>query len=171
MGCFMFEVGDYVVKSNTGICKVEDIVFLDMHGGGEKQYYVLLPIDDARSKLFVNVEADRTKVRAVMTKDDAVAFIHKMGEIRAVWISNDKLREQKYKEAFRSNEPEAILGVIKNLHLRGQARIAEGKKIAATDEKYFRMAEQALYSELSFALELDKEGVQALIRETKEGRR
>jgi len=165
----MFAVGDYVVKSNTGICRVEDIVPLDMHGDGEKQYYVLLPIDDARAKLFVNVDADKTKVRAVMTKDDAFDFISKMEDVRAVWISNDKLREQKYKEAFRSNEPEAILGVIKNLHLRGQARIAEGKKIAATDEKYFRMAEQALYSELSFALELNREDVLALIKETNEG--
>lgn len=165
----MFSIGEYVVKSNTGICRVEDIVPLDMHGDGEKQYYVLLPIDDARAKLFVNVDADKTKVRAVMTKDDAFDFINKMVDIRAVWISNDKLREQKYKEAFRSNEPEALVGVIKNLYLRGQARIAEGKKIAATDEKYFKMAEQALYSELSFALELDRNEVLELIREANEG--
>lgn len=165
----MFKIGDYIVKSNTGICKVEDIVFLDMSGDGEKQYYVLLPIDDARAKLFVNVEADRTKVRPVMTKDDAAAFINKIESIKAVWIANDKLREQKYKEAFRSNEPEALVGVIKNLYQRGQDRLAEGKKIAATDEKYFRMAEKALYSELAFSLELKREDIESLITETIEG--
>ncbi len=165
----MFRIGEFVVKSNTGICKVEDIVCLDMSGSGEKQYYVLLPVDDARAKLFVNVEADRTKVRAVMTKDEAFAFIHKIESIKAVWIANDKLREQKYKEAFRSNEPEALVGVIKNLYKRGQDRIAEGKKIAATDEKYFRMAEQALYSELAFSLGIKKEEIEALITETIEG--
>lgn len=165
----MFKVGDHVVKSNTGICRIEDIVFLDMRGDGEKQYYVLLPVDDARAKLFVNVEADRTKVRPVMTKDDAKAFIDKIENIKAVWIANDKLREQKYKEAFRSNEPEALVGVIKNLYLRGRARLAEGKKIAATDEKYFKMAEQALYSELAFSLEIKKDEIEALITETIEG--
>ncbi len=165
----MFKIGDYVVKSNTGICKVEDIVLLDMRGDGEKPYYVLLPIDDERAKLFVNVEADRTKVRAVMTKDDAFAFIRKIENIKAVWIDNDKLREQKYKEAFRSNEPEALVGVIKNLYKRGQDRLAEGKKIAATDEKYFKMAEDALYSELAFSLEIRKEEIESLITETIEG--
>ena len=158
-----------MVKSNTGICRVEDIVPLDMHGEGEKLYYMLLPIHDARAKLFVDVDADKTKIRAVMTKDDAFDFISRMEGIRAVWISNDKLREQTYKDAFRSNEPEALVGVIKNLYMRGQSRIAEGKKIAATDEKYFKMAEHALYSELSFALELEKEEVLALIKEASEG--
>ena len=165
----MYNIGDHVVKSNTGICKIEDIVFLDMHGDGEKQYYVLLPIADARAKLFVNVEADRTKIRPVMTKDDALAFIQKIESIKAVWIANDKLREQKYKEAFRSNEPEALVGVIKNLYKRGQDRLAEGKKIAATDEKYFKMAEDALYSELAFSLEIRKDEIGALITETIEG--
>ena len=162
----MFSVGDYVVKSNTGICRINDIVLLDMRGEGEKQYYVLLPIDDARAKIFVSVDADRSKVRPVMTKDDASAFVSRIDDIKAVWIANDKLREQKYKEAFRSNEPEALVGVIKNLYLRGRARIAEGKKIAATDDKYFKMAEQALYSELAFALEIPMEEVPALISKT-----
>lgn len=165
----MYKIGDYVVKSNIGICRIEDIVFLDMRGDGEKQYYALLPIDDSRAKLFVNVEADRSKIRPVMTKDEALEFVRKIEAIEAVWIENDKLREQKYKEAFRSNEPEALVGVIKNLYKRGQDRIAEGKKIAATDDKYFRMAEQALYSELAFSLEIGKNEIQSLITETIEG--
>ena len=38
----MYSKGNYVVYSNNGICKVEDIVVMDM-GEGDKEYYVLIP--------------------------------------------------------------------------------------------------------------------------------
>ena len=87
-------------------------------------------------------------------------------QIEAVWVPNDKLREQQYKAALKTNEPEELLGIIKNLYKRGQARIAQGKKITSTDEKYFRQAEKALYSELAFSLEVEKEKIEEYITET-----
>ena len=162
----MFKVGDYVVKPNTGICKIEDIVFMSLTGKEKKQYYMLLPIDNERAKLYVNVGADRTRLRPIMTKEESEDFIKKIADIEAIWVPNDKLREQQYKEAFKTNEPESLVAIIKNLHNRTQLRIAQGKKITSTDEKYFKNAEKALYSELAFSLGVEQKDVVDIIMGT-----
>lgn len=165
----MFQVGAYVVKPNTGICRIEDIVRMDLGGSGKKEYYMLLPVEDVKAKLYVTVDADRTRLRPVMTKNEAEDFIGKIAGMEATWVPNDKLREQQYKEAFRTNEPADLVGIIKNLYLRGQARLAQGKKITSTDERYYRQAEKALYSELAFSLGVEQSSIQGIITETIEG--
>lgn len=49
--------------------------------------------------------------------------------------------------------------IIKTIYIRMQDRIASGKKITASDKKYFRMAEGRLYGELAISLDMNKEDV------------
>lgn len=53
--------------------------------------------------------------------------------------------------------------IIKTIYFRKEERILENKKVTATDERYFRMAEEQLYGELAVALSMKKEDVQAYI--------
>ena len=40
----MFEIGEFIVYGHKGICKVEDITYLDMSGADkDRLYYVLNP--------------------------------------------------------------------------------------------------------------------------------
>ncbi len=162
----MYKVGEYVVKPNTGICRIEEITVMNLTGNGEKEYYVLLPVGDKKAKLYVTVDADKSRLRPVMTKSDAEQFIQEIPQIDAIWVPNDKLREQQYKKAFLTNDPRDLVGVIKNLYHRGQARLVQGKKITSTDERYFKQAEKALYAELAFSMEIEQDKIQNLIAET-----
>jgi CarD family transcriptional regulator len=80
-----------------------------------------------------------------------------------MWIDNDKQREQKYKEAIHSCEPEKLVSIIKNMYNRKLIRTAQGKKNTAVDDRYFKLAENNLYTELAFAMEKDKDDMQLLI--------
>lgn len=162
----MFKSGDYVVKPNTGVCRIEDIVQMDLAGTGEKEYYRLHPISDARSVLYVTVDADRTRLRAAMNKEEALQFIRDIPNIEIAWVVNEKMREQCYKEAFRTNEAADLVSIIKNMYLRRQERLAAGKKITATDDKYFQQAEKILYSELAVSLDIAPDDVRTLITDT-----
>ena len=51
------------------------------------------------------------------------------------------------------------------MYQRNQQRNAEGKKSASIDERYFKMAENNLYSELAFAMDKDKEEIKQFIEE------
>lgn len=165
----MYKAGEYVVKPNTGICRIEEIVEMDLTGDGVRNYYLLRPVNDVRSTLYVTVDADRKRLRLAMNEDEARDFIGNIADIEEVWVENDKMREQRYKEAFRSNEAAELVAIIKNLYTRGQERLAAGKKITATDDKYFQQAENILYTELAFSLQIDKDDVRELITKTIEG--
>ena len=49
--------------------------------------------------------------------------------------------------------------MIKALYLRRQDRTRQGKKMTDLDERYFKTAEENLYSELALSLEMPREKV------------
>ena len=156
----MFAVGDYVMKTSKGVCHIDDITHLDMAGiDRDKLFYVMTPLDGKGSTLYVSVEADATSIRAAMTKGEAEDVIDSIPSIQEVWVENDKLREQCYKNAVRSGSPEALVGIIKTIYSRKKLREDQGKKNTAVDERYFKQAEDLLYAEIAFALGMDKADV------------
>ena len=70
----MLEKGSFVVNTSNGICEVSDIVTMDMTGT-EKEYYVLVPIDEKKAKAFLPVDTAEKRVRPVMSKEDALTLI------------------------------------------------------------------------------------------------
>ena len=160
----MFEKGDYVVYGTKGVCQVEEITELAMKGTAEgKLYYVLRPCFQKGSTLFTPVDNEKTIIRPVMSRDEAAALVDAIAGIEALLEKNDKEREKQYKEAIRSCDPRQWIRIIKTSYLRGQERIAQGKKATTVDERYFHAAEEQLYEELSIALDMPKEGMRAYI--------
>lgn len=160
----MFEKGEYIVYGNKGICAVQDITTLNMEGTVKgRLYYVLSPIHQKDSKIFVPTDSNKTIMRRLLTGEQADELIKTIPQIEEIWVENDKLREEKYKECMRTCECREWVRIIKTLYVRMQKRIAQGKKITATDERYFRMAEENLYSELSIVLGIPKEEMEEYI--------
>lgn len=163
----MYEIGDYVIKANSGICRVEDTLHLDMPNADKnKLYYLLIPIDSKNSKLYVPTDTAEQSLRKVLSAEEAKEVIRKIPEVEPAWITNDKLREQAYKEAIHSCDPTALVSIIKNLYLRKKQRFEQGKKSTATDERYFKLAEDNLYAELAFALGKEKNEMRQIIADT-----
>ena len=163
----MYQIGEYVVKSNTGICRVGDI--LSMAGfsrGKERLYYLLIPCADEKAKIYVPIDQQPATLRKVLDRDQAWAAIHRIPQIAPVRIENEKQREERYKEALRSSDPEQWVSIIKTMYLRKQKRSAQGKKSTAMDDHYFKLAEEYLYSELALAIGRDKSEMRDLIADT-----
>jgi len=161
----MFKVGDFIVYGTKGVCKVEDITEMQMGDMPRGQYYVLQPVGQTGSKIYVAVGNQKTMMRSILTEEQAKELIHSIPEIELLWIDNDKAREEKYKACIRTCECRELVKIIKMLYLRKQKRISEGKKITATDEKYLRIAEDNLYAELSIPLGIEKSQMPDYIRE------
>ena len=162
----MYQVGDYVVKPANGVCKVGNIVHLDLSAEDKNRlYYLLIPVNDKHAKVYLPTDTTFSNIRKTMTKEEALKFIDRIPEMKEPWIEDDKLREKKYKEVIKSGDPQALVGMIKMIYLRRQARLEKGKKSIAMDERYFALAENNLYSELGFALNIDTKDVCSLITE------
>ena len=155
-----YEIGDLVSKPVTGICKIEDILYLNPQDErNNKLYYLIKSIEDEKEKIYVPVSNADSRLRLCMTKKMAWSLIKRIPEIPTAWVNNEKMREQNYKEAVKANEPEALVSIIKMIYQRNQKRLAQGKKCTATDARYFQTAENLLYMELGVALGKPKQEI------------
>lgn len=141
-----YEIGDFVSKPVTGICKIENILYLNPQDEkNDKLYYLMKPVEDEKEKIYVPVSSSDSRLRLCLTKEEAWNLIKRIPDIPTAWTNNEKMREQNYKEAVRANTPEALVAIIKMIYQRKQKRLAQGKKCTATDARYFQIAENLLY--------------------------
>lgn len=163
----MYSIGEYVVKAGNGVCEIRDIVKMSVPGEVvRKDFYLLIPYYDRSTKIYVSVDGHKNVIRPVMTEKAAWDLIEQLPQIEETWIENEKLREQKYKEAIRSCDPNELVGIIKNMYYRKQQRMAEGRKNTAVDERYFKMAEEILHSEIAFSIKKSRDELMQIIEKT-----
>ena len=155
------------MKYSNGVCRIDDITHLEMSGiDKNKLYYVMTPVEGKKSTLYVSVDTAEKNIRSAMTESEANGVINSIPAIEAVWIANDKMREQQYKDAVRSGKPEALIGIIKTIYMRKKMRENQGKKNTAIDERYYKQAEELLFAEIAFALGKDKREVGGIITQS-----
>lgn len=178
----MFQIGDYIVYGNSGVCKVEAVGTMEptstiVPSGtmvpGEiydaKLYYTLIPVYGGRQKIYTPVDNEKVVMRPVLTKKEAVELIHKIPNIELLYVPDEKGREQVYKSVIKTCDCKELIKIIKTLYVRKKSRLAEGKKVTAVDEKYLRTAETYLYGELSIPLEMEKNQVEDYIINSVQG--
>jgi len=161
----MFSVGEFIVHKNNGICKVSKIAPLpaDM-GGTDQAYYFLAPLN-SKGEIFTPAEENNVNIRGVLTKKEALKLIDEIPNLEDEVIENDKLRDAHYKDALKSNDCRAYVKILKTLYARRVQRMAVGKKSTASEERYYKQAEESLYSELAFAIGKEREAIKAIVAE------
>lgn len=161
----MYNKGEFVVKATNGICEIVDITTMNL-SGENKAYYVLVPIEEKGAKVFVPVDTAENKIRPAMKKEEAWKLIKELNSVEEALIENEKEREKFYKEAINSCNPKCLVSILKELYLRRKKRLEDGKKTTIVDERYFKLAENQLYSELAFALGVQKSEINQVIEKT-----
>ena len=161
----MYQIDDYVVYGNYGLCRVKDISTLDMEGvNKDRQYYFLTPVYGNHGVVYTPVDNDKVVIRKIMTKDEAEALLAGIKDIVKMEISAEKAREDRYRECIRSCNGIEWMRLILTIRSRMQERIESGKKSTALDERYLKLAEDYLYTELAVALDTEAENVPERIK-------
>ena len=171
----MFQINDTVVYGAQGVCRIEEISKREM-AGKAMDYYVLKPVYDSNSTLFVPVSNDKltAKMRRVSSPEEIVALISSMPGENAEWIENENERKERYKEAIARGNRRELIQIIKSLYLHQQKLQEKGKRLHLADDRIFREAERMLYDEFALVLHIKREQVlpfilQQLGAEEKEG--
>lgn len=162
----MYQIGEFVVCGNKGVCRIDDISMLDMAGTGtEKEYYILKPLYMAASTIYILVTSAQESLRKVLTKEEAQELIQTIPDIPLITVANDKMLEQEYRGCMRTNQCEEWIKIIKTINSRKIIRLEAGRKLTAIDNRYSKLAEESLYGELAVALDIPKESVEEFIAE------
>lgn len=168
----MFQINDVVVYGAQGVCEIVSIDEKKVNGE-TKKYLVLKPKDDRGATCFVPTWNEKAtgKMRKVMTKEEVNAIIDSLPRQKPSWIANESERKDTYKKILTSGNQAAIISMIQALYLHKKEREADGKRLHMTDERFMKDAEQLLYNEWQYVLNVDKTGLMDYIFGRIEGNR
>ena len=165
----MFKVNDVVVYGAQGVCEIIGIE--DQKIGGEmKTYFVLKPKNNNGATCYVPTWNEKawSKMRKVMVKEEVDALIDSMPNTKPAWIANENERKDTYKQILTSGDQAAIISMVRALFFHKKEREADGKRMHVSDENFMKNAEQLLYNEWQYVLNVDKAGLMAYILERME---
>ena len=161
-----YKVGDYLVNENSGVCQITDIADMELMGkGSKKTYYCMTPVFKANAKVFAPVDGSHAKLRSVAAAEEFKMILDDVESIATIEEPNDRIRQDKFKEAISEFTPESLASVVKTALIRKWSRIASGKKVMAQDEKVLAVAGKKLYEEMAFSMDLDIDMVRQLFEE------
>ena len=166
----MFKINDVVVYGSQGVCEIVGINE-ERVDGAIRNYFVLKPKNDKGSTFYVPTWNEKAlgKMRKVMTKEDVDALIDSIPRRNPTWIENENERKDAYRKTLASGDQAAIISMVQALFLHKKQREAEGKRLHMSDEYFMKDAEQILYNEWQYVLNVDKDGLMAYILNRIEG--
>lgn len=151
----MYQIGELVQYGTSGVCKVEQIVQGVPWLQKDTECYLLIPVNKKEEKIYTPVENDKVNMRRILSREEVAELMGKASEIEGPAILNEKQCESVYREELYSVDCYRWLGLLKTLYTRRAARIAIGKKVTATDERYLKSVEERLKEELALIIGQD----------------
>lgn len=161
----MFCVGDVVLYTTYGICKITDQIKRLFHGA-ESEYYVLVPLSESNTQLTIPVSNPMTleRLHGLLNQKDIVEITNQIPYLEAYWIDNENERKKEFSDIIRSGDRVKTLRVIKSIKYHQQSLIGKNRKLHACDEAAMKEATKLIVDEFSYVLQIDKEDVQDKIR-------
>ena len=156
----MYSIGNIVMYGSFGICKVTAIEKRDLTGE-EQEYYILKHINSEKNIFYVPTNNDTalSKMHPICSKAEVDELISHMNSEGLIWIDNDIRRKEEYSRIIKDADKHEIIRLIKTLYLRRKELAESGKKLRSTDENYLSLAENMLFEEFAYALDIDKSEV------------
>ena len=155
----MFSVGDKIIYNESGVCIIEKIAPLDI-SSGDRLYYHLQPL--VGSGTYFSPVDSSAFMRPVISREEAEALIAQIPEIQPAVCNDTRFNhvDAFYKELFRQHTPDALVAIIKGLRIRSSGKKAKSSRAEAT----MKRAKEALYGELSVALNLAYSATEEYVR-------
>lgn len=162
----MFQIGDWVVYGIHGVCRIIGTE-KQLVNRKRTQFLVLEPLSQSESRFYLPTENPTAmgKLKAVLSRDDLTALIASDEVRQDVWIAEENLRKQSYRELIGSGDRVALLKMISTLYRYKESQLAAGRKFHQSDDNFLRDAEKLLASEISLVLELTPEAARNYLRE------
>ncbi|MBE6546378.1 MAG: hypothetical protein E7668_02910 [Ruminococcaceae bacterium] len=156
----MFEIGSYVIYRAEGVCKISDIRNESFGAvGGESRYYILSPLNDEKSTVFVPTDNNALlgMMRPLMSAEEICRLVMELKNERMEWIPESRARNTKFKEVLSLGDRRELIVLVNTVHEHMEEAVKCGKKPTGTDENAIRRAIRLLYEEFAATTDLKTE--------------
>lgn len=156
----MLKIGTYVSYRSEGVCIISDVrteAFGTLGGSGE--YYILTPIKDKNSLLYVPVsnEALVAMLRPLLSAAEIAALAAEVREERLPWRAESRARNYEFKELLGVGERRTLMVLVNTILAQSTQLKSVGKKLTGGDEAVLKRALKMLLDEFSVTSEINSE--------------
>ena len=155
----MFKIGDTVLYGSDGVCKINEVT-KKVFSGIEIDYYVLVPVFNNRSTIFVPVNNKKLtdKIKPILSAENIYEIICSTEE-SPKWIENDIERAEIFKNIVSAGDLKDVVWLVKSICLHKEYLLKIGKNLHKTDELVLKDAIRIIYEELSLTLKISKDDI------------
>ena len=155
----MFKVDDYIMYGMTGACKVLDITNEKFINNEHRKYYVLSPVYYDKTIIKVPVDNNKIPMRKIISEDNVNLLINDVSNIEALWIDDEKKRNQQFKTMLKSGQCEELIKLIISINFNKEYTKSLGKKTYQSDNDIMKEAERLLSEEFAIILNISSSDV------------
>lgn len=155
----MFNIGDLVIYSSHGICKIDDISDKTI-AGITRKYYIMHPLDN-NQQLTISTPVDNEKavIQKLLNKEEAREILESFKRDGIEWIEKPQERGRTYTNIVNTGNRKEIAKVANTLLKKKQEVEIEGRKFYEHDSKLLINIQNILFKELALALETTTEKI------------
>lgn len=165
----MYQVNDMVCYASKGIFQIQAIT--KKKGKDRKlQEWYTLHADHDGLETTIQTPADNEYIRTIANAQDIQSLFQTMPQLENIWIEDKSAREDRFKKLLQSGELQNWAQMAKSIYLTKEERAQIKKDIPEKDKQYLLMAEELLFCEIAYALQIPKEQVLDVIKQNIEKR-
>lgn len=156
------KIGTYVLYGKTGVCLVKDQTV--MSGG---QYYVLAPVSDSRSSVYVPCDNETlvARMRPLLTPEEIDCLLSDADEVKLAWVDDRNERGMLYRTILSGGDRKELVRLLVCLMRKKMERIELGKRLSTMDENTLQECVRLVQEEFSMVLGIAANQVGPYIQE------
>ena len=160
----MYHINEMVSYGIHGVCKIQEIIQRDFDGK-PTDYYVLKPLYDANSTVFVPVHNEKllAKMRSVLSREEIASLLSELRKDAIEWACDNHLRHEQWSHILSDAAPAALLRMVDCLHQHKKALAEQHKKLQDADERALKTAEALIKNDFAVALDIPPDDVPPFI--------
>lgn len=166
----MFSVGEYIVYGVEGVCQVEEAGKVKVSGlDKNRDYYRLRPYYHGGT-IYTPVDG-RAVIRPVITREELEGLIPRLPELPLLddVPAESRAAAEYYRTILAGHDCVMLLRLCKTLHARQTALSASRRNVSSTELRSWKTAEEMIYGEFGFALDMPPAKVKDYLRQKLDG--
>lgn len=159
-------VGAYVLYGKTGVCRIQEKKDIKI-GKQINSYYVLAPVSDGRSSVYVPCDNAElvARMRPLLTREEIDTLLTEADDERQPWLEDRNQRSALYRSAIMDGDRIRLIRVICCLFRKKHERMEQGKRLSMMDEAALHECMRLIDEEFAMVLDIPRNAVQGYILE------
>ena len=154
----MYTIGDLVIYSSHGICRITDICE-KTYSGITRTYYVMHPIEN--NNLLLNLPVDHADgiIQRLLNRKEAEEILHSFTKPGMEWPEKNQDRIRMYSAIIKTGDRMEIAKIINTIMRKQNDAERNGKKLGESERKILMSTQHILFKELSILMGVPIEAI------------